>query len=311
MYKQPLVSIIIPTHNRAHLIGETLDSILAQSYTNWECLIIDDGSTDNSEEVYQYYQKKDARFSVFYRPNTKPKGANACRNIGLKKAIGDYVVFFDSDDLMTPNHLQVKVDGIKKYKTDYVITRTKFFNHDNTQLSKNYRFDEFKITPYNYVTQNINWLTYDCCIEVSIAKSISFNEDLQSGQEYNYFCKLVYKSVNAEFVDKVVTLRRKHEGSIRAKLKVKSELNLSVFTTFWLTYLEVKSNSDVATKQFQLKYCANLVYEERKILTSNKVLFCLEFAKVLKVKSIYFFLMLISLKCFGKGFYFRQKIMTT
>ena len=89
-----LISIIIPTYNRAHLIGETLDSVLAQTYPHWECLFIDDGSTDNSIEVIQAYTKQDKRMKLFTRPAHRMKGANACRNIGLENAVGEYIVFF-------------------------------------------------------------------------------------------------------------------------------------------------------------------------------------------------------------------------
>lgn len=64
---KPLVSIIIPTHNREHLIGETLDSILAQTYTSWECIIVDDGSTDDKRKVTDEYIKKDNRFQYHHR----------------------------------------------------------------------------------------------------------------------------------------------------------------------------------------------------------------------------------------------------
>ena len=66
--KQALISIIIPTFNRAHLIGETLDSVLAQTYPNWECIIVDDGSTDTTDEVVGEYVKKDSRFLYHHRP---------------------------------------------------------------------------------------------------------------------------------------------------------------------------------------------------------------------------------------------------
>src|SRR5690606_32106120 len=165
---QKLVSVIIPTYNRAHLISETLDSILAQSYTHWECIVVDDGSTDDSQRVFDSYANKDSRFQFLKRPNTKPKGANTCRNIGLGTAKGEYIVFFDSDDLMTVDHLEVKINGMKDSGCDYVITRTKFFNSDNTQIDKYYNFDQYDITPYNYVAQNINWLTYDVCIKSKI-----------------------------------------------------------------------------------------------------------------------------------------------
>lgn len=128
------VSIIIPAYNRAHLIGETLDSIITQSYTHWECLVVDDGSTDSTVNVVAEYAKRNSRIKLFKRPKTKPKGANACRNIGLDQARGEYVIFFDSDDLMTENHLEVKVTAIQKCDCDYVITKTQYFNFCNDRM---------------------------------------------------------------------------------------------------------------------------------------------------------------------------------
>ena len=83
-----LVSIIIPVYNRASLLPETLDSIVAQSYKNFECILVDDGSTDNSIEIANIYTSKDKRFKVFSRPSNIKKGANACRNIGFFKSSG-------------------------------------------------------------------------------------------------------------------------------------------------------------------------------------------------------------------------------
>ncbi|HEX9600942.1 MAG TPA: glycosyltransferase family 2 protein, partial [Mariniflexile sp.] len=65
---RPLVSIIIPTYNRGHLIGETLESVLCQTYDNWECLVIDDGSTDNTDALVQGYLNKDNRIKFYHRP---------------------------------------------------------------------------------------------------------------------------------------------------------------------------------------------------------------------------------------------------
>ena len=133
-----LVSIIIPTYNRAHLIGETLESILAQTYTQWECIIVDDGSTDDTVKVVASYVAKDNRFRLFKRPHTRLKEANACRNIGIENATGDYVFFFDSDDLLTPDHIEVKVRALQNNSVDYVITRTKFFNTEDNTIDKYY-----------------------------------------------------------------------------------------------------------------------------------------------------------------------------
>jgi len=303
------ISIVIPSFNRAHLIGETLDSILAQTYSNWECLIVNDGSTDNSEEVYQYYKQKDNRFLFLNRPKEKPKGANACRNIGLKKATGDYIVFFDSDDLMTKNHLEVKVKGILENNCDYVITRTEFFNSDDNYLDSYYTFDAYDITPYNYISQKLNWLTYDICLKREIAQSIEFNELLQSGQEYNYFSKLTYQSTRGIFLNVVVTKRRKHEQSIRAKLKSKKEVFTSSFTAKWFTYLDIEKKADKPTIQYLLKNCINIIYNNPEVNIEKHIVFILTLIKKLGVRGFLYLPMLWTKKLFNKGHFFRKELL--
>src|SRR5690554_4749576 len=198
--QNPLVSIIIPTFNRAHLIGETLDSVLAQTYKNWECIVVDDGSTDGTDQLMGDYLAKDGRFKYHKRPDSKPKGANACRNIGLDKALGEYIVFFDSDDLMTTDHVEVKTRAILKYNVDYVISKTK--NSNGKPYPKHYYvFDKVELTPYNYIMHKINWLTPDTIVSKSAIQGIFFNEKLQSGQEYNFYSQMVLKTINYRFVD--------------------------------------------------------------------------------------------------------------
>jgi glycosyltransferase involved in cell wall biosynthesis len=106
-----LVSVIIPTHNRAHLIGETLDSVLAQTYRPIECLVVDDASTDDTSEVVQSWASKAKHgFSIRYVRQEKG-GAQVARNRGSRLARGEFVQYLDSDDLLMPNKLarQVKV----------------------------------------------------------------------------------------------------------------------------------------------------------------------------------------------------------
>ena len=84
-----LVSVIIPTYNRSHLIGETLDSIMLQTYDNWECIIVDDGSIDYTTELLEFYIKRDDRFKFFKRTKDYLSGGNGARNYGLNLAKGD------------------------------------------------------------------------------------------------------------------------------------------------------------------------------------------------------------------------------
>lgn len=100
----PLVSIIIPTYNRAHLIRETLDSIVAQTYKQWECIIVDDNSSDDTDKLIDEYLKRDTRFKYF--KNDRKKGAQGARNKGLLSANAEWVVFFDSDDCMHTEFLE-------------------------------------------------------------------------------------------------------------------------------------------------------------------------------------------------------------
>ena len=85
------ISVIIPTFNRQDYILETLDSLRKQSCTDWECIIVDDGSCDNTVILIQKYAQSDQRFSIYKRPDSMQKGANSCRNFGFLKAKGNYI----------------------------------------------------------------------------------------------------------------------------------------------------------------------------------------------------------------------------
>src|SRR5690606_31488967 len=118
---EPLVSIIIPTYNRAHLIGETLDSVLAQTYKNWECIVVDDGSTDGTDALLASYCKKDARFQYHHRPKEHLPGGNGARNYGFMLSKGEYIQWFDSDDVMEVNTLTEKISLALLHSADVVV----------------------------------------------------------------------------------------------------------------------------------------------------------------------------------------------
>jgi len=107
LYTTPLVSIITPSYNASKFIEETLESILKQTYSNWELIIIDDCSTDNSIEILQPYIEQDSRIKVLL--NETNLGAASSRNRGLDIANGDYIAFLDSDDLWLPQKLSKQI----------------------------------------------------------------------------------------------------------------------------------------------------------------------------------------------------------
>lgn len=105
----PVVSIIIPNFNKATFIAESIRSVLEQDFEDWEAIIVDDGSTDNSVEIINNLVSNDPRLKLFQR-NRLPKGGSTCRNIGIENARGDYLFFFDSDDLMTKDCIGERVN---------------------------------------------------------------------------------------------------------------------------------------------------------------------------------------------------------
>ena len=105
-----VVTVIIPVHNREDILNKTLDSVLDQDFQDWECIIVDDHSTDASLKVAGAYAAQDARFRVISLPDGK-HGPSAGRNYGLAYALGQYINFLDSDDLFAPEKLQIQLDN--------------------------------------------------------------------------------------------------------------------------------------------------------------------------------------------------------
>src|SRR5215204_1671374 len=102
----PLVSVVIPCYKQAHFLGEAIESVLAQSYPNFEIIVVDDGSPDNTSEVAASYP----RVRLVRQEN---QGLSAARNSGLSRSEGEYVVFLDADDRLLPGALQVGLECLE------------------------------------------------------------------------------------------------------------------------------------------------------------------------------------------------------
>jgi glycosyltransferase involved in cell wall biosynthesis len=218
MRMAPTITIIIPVYNRDKLLHFTLDSIIKQTFTDWECILVDDRSTDESLLVLHEYQKTDPRFKVFLRPEPFRKGANSCRNYGFLHAKGSYIKWFDSDDIMLEKHLEIAHQTIVKNNLDFVVTDTVNFNHENGEiLDKPYNFDRMEaiITPENFAKNKIGWITDDFLGKRKLLEKIKFNENITTdGDEYNFFVRLLHQSNKGVFINKILTHRRIHQNSL-------------------------------------------------------------------------------------------------
>ena len=117
MKNNDLISVIIPVYNAERFVAQTLDSVLEQTYENWEAILVNDGSTDNSLDILQKYAQKDARFKIIDKKNG---GVSAARNDGLKKAAGEYITFLDADDLWYPQFLEFMLQALQTLNPDVV-----------------------------------------------------------------------------------------------------------------------------------------------------------------------------------------------
>lgn len=125
----PLISVIIPCYNAAPWLHRSLDSVLAQTYTHWEALLIDDGSTDDTSEILEEYAKKDARFRVFHQPNAGP---SAARNKGIHEMQGEWMTWMDADDTILPTHLE-NLEAATHDGSQYVLQKVLTINEDGKQ----------------------------------------------------------------------------------------------------------------------------------------------------------------------------------
>lgn len=112
-----LVSVIIPLYNTENYISETVNSVLNQTYSNFELIIINDGSTDKSLELVTEFAKKDNRIKIINQVNS---GVASARNIGIKHCNGDYLFFLDSDDLWLPKNIELRIEYIKKNNAEWI-----------------------------------------------------------------------------------------------------------------------------------------------------------------------------------------------
>jgi glycosyltransferase involved in cell wall biosynthesis len=106
METEPRVSIIVPAFNAAVYLEQTLDSVLTQTFTNWEMLVIDDGSTDLTWSIIERFANRDRRVKGFQQKN---QGVSAARNFGFKNAVGECLAFLDADDIWLPDNLELKL----------------------------------------------------------------------------------------------------------------------------------------------------------------------------------------------------------
>jgi glycosyltransferase involved in cell wall biosynthesis len=218
MSKLPLVTCITPTYNRSRIVPEAIESNIFQTYENWEMIVIDDQSTDDTWNVITPYERKDPRIRCFRNPN---KGANNARNLGLEKAKGELIVFLDDDDVNLPHRYESQVNAILKSGSRFILS---WFEVRD-------RSDKFyKKVNCSRLTGAAAHFTVRWMIEKSLLQEVGgFNPKMISMQEIELSYRIAEKYTFEHHDDIVVTVYNdptsvsKGERGIRGKIMLLDE----------------------------------------------------------------------------------------
>lgn len=276
-----LVSIIIPVFNREKLIAYTLDSIIEQTYPHWECIVVDDGSTDNTRQVVQSYANRDERIKLYSRIKPYKAGGCGARNYGYSLSKGEYINWFDSDDIMLPEKLQVQVAHLNESPWPMTVCQTLVFE-DTIGNTKGLRCENIYAADFfnAFILNKIKWLTQAPLIRKSFIEefNFAFNEDLMRSQERQYFVDILSKIQNYHFDDTPLVLYREHANRISTdqfdirKLKSTFDVDFYILHTY-SSLLTIETIAYLSTNLF--RYIEKLIqmkeYKEMRNALSRVV----------------------------------------
>ncbi len=226
---QPLVSLIIPTFNRVSLLGETINSIIGQTFKNWELIVVDDRSSDYSQELLEFYTAIDNRIKYYILPEDRQKGPSACRNYGFKLCKGKFVNWLDSDDILYPQAIEKKVRYIEG--NDAVISTVDFINERKEALEKIHRYKSSNLVK-DYLIGNITFYTVTPLWRKEFLNDQEelFDEKISYLDDWDFNLRMLYKKPRMTFLDEALIAIRVHEKSLSHQViisnfaEIKSEL---------------------------------------------------------------------------------------
>jgi glycosyltransferase involved in cell wall biosynthesis len=208
--QQPLVTVIIPCYNYASYLPESVGSILKQTYKNWECLIIDDGSTDNTKEVAETLASKDPRIKYYLQRNSGPTVA---RNYGLKLSNGEFIQFLDADDLIEDQKLEKQIECFAKNNDrDIVYSGVKYFAspdisvlYDNLDLRSGPWMKDYsgrgEVMIAALLNANIMVISSPLTRISLFEKHGGMNEALQFNEDWELWARFAIGNAMFEFID--------------------------------------------------------------------------------------------------------------
>ena len=263
MLENPLITIIIPVYRVEEYISECLESVRGQTYKNFECLIINDGSPDNSITIARDLTNNDSRFKVISQIN---QGLASARNCGIRNAKGDFIAFLDADDVWVAKKLEIQLDVFMNFpETDIVFPDVFVFGAD--LRPKLYNGKPFSRNPLELLAANlINGSgSSELIRKTSLERAGYYNESLRSLEDLEFWFRCAVRGLIFRHVPEPLVYVRVRSGSL-SKNKVQMQLyNRKAFV------LQLKQLRGQRTSRFQLlKYGLQRIQNSRKYSTADK-----------------------------------------
>lgn len=221
-----LVSIIIPAYNVEKYIEKCITSILEQTYTNIEVIIVNDGSTDNTDEIIDYISQNDSRIRVI---NKKNAGVSAARNIGIEISTGDYLVFVDGDDYIAPDYVEYMLSLIQNTGSDFCISKCCYTKNGEMQTEIEYIE---KLKPEDATALLLSPTIIVGCWNKIFKRSLIVNNNIQFSTKLFYGEGLTFITTVAQLANsmgvgnrKVYYYRRNNEASATTKFNIEKLRN--------------------------------------------------------------------------------------
>lgn len=209
-----LVSIVIPAYNAELFIKETIDSVLNQTYKNFECIVVDDGSKDATSGIIENFTKRDNRLKLIKQPN---KGVSAARNFGATNSAGIYIAFLDADDIWLPEHLELLVHELETQKLEFVQSNYQTIDQNSQKL--NYRsrakggniFNHLLLGKYDHFSGPSGIMV----TRTSFNKTGGFDVNLSNVADWDFFLQCA-RQLQIGLVNKITWLYRLHPNNMHS-----------------------------------------------------------------------------------------------
>lgn len=255
---EKLISVIIPCYNTASLVSETLDSVLAQTYSNIEVVLVNDGSSDNLEEVLAPYLEDHKNFKYFSQQN---KGLSGARNSGIRLADGEYLLCLDADDLIAPTYIEQCVavlDSCSDVKLVY--SRAKLFGAENS---------DWEFPSYSLKTLLTGNLIYASAImrKADFDKYGPYDENLGFYEDWSLWINMLKDGGDVVLLDKQLFFYRKHQDktSLSDQRNARKEIDIRNKLLLYEKY------KDIYTREFGTPVdMLQKIYDQDKEIESYK-----------------------------------------